>query len=62
MRIGIVGAARIGGTAARSWSRAAYDVLISVSRQPDLLAARASQAPRPYPQAPRPMPWPKPTS
>jgi predicted dinucleotide-binding enzyme len=43
MRIAIVGAGHIGGTAARSWSRAGHDVLISFSRHPDQLAARAGE-------------------
>lgn len=41
MRIAIVGAGRIGGNAAGLWSRAGHDVLISFSRHPDQLAARA---------------------
>jgi predicted dinucleotide-binding enzyme len=43
MRIAIVGAGRIGGTVARSWSRAGHDVLISFSRHRDQLAARAAE-------------------
>jgi 8-hydroxy-5-deazaflavin:NADPH oxidoreductase len=43
MRIAIVGAGRIGGNAARSWSRAGHDVVISFSRDPDQLAARAAE-------------------
>jgi predicted dinucleotide-binding enzyme len=43
MRIAIVGAGRIGGNGARSWSRAGHDVLISFSRHPDQLAARAAE-------------------
>jgi predicted dinucleotide-binding enzyme len=43
MRIAIVGAGRIGGNAARAWSRAGHDVLISFSRHPDQLAARAAE-------------------
>jgi hypothetical protein len=43
MRIAIVGAGRIGGNAARSWSRAGHDVLISFSRHPDRLATRAAE-------------------
>lgn len=43
MRIAIVGAGRIGGNAARLWSRAGHDVLISFSRDPDRLAARAAE-------------------
>lgn len=41
MRIAIIGAGRIGGNAARLWSRAGHDVLITFSRDPDRLAARA---------------------
>ena len=43
MRIAIVGAGRIGGNATRLWSRAGHDVLISFSRHPDQLAARAAE-------------------
>jgi predicted dinucleotide-binding enzyme len=43
VRIAIVGAGRIGGNAARLWSRAGHDVLISFSRHPDQLAARAAE-------------------
>jgi 3-hydroxyisobutyrate dehydrogenase-like beta-hydroxyacid dehydrogenase len=43
MRIGILGAGRIGGNAARLWSRAGHDVLISFSRHPDELPARAAE-------------------
>lgn len=43
MRIAIVGAGRIGGNAARLWSRAGHDVLICFSRHPDQLAARAAE-------------------
>jgi predicted dinucleotide-binding enzyme len=43
MRIAIVGAGRIGGNAARSWSRGGHDVLISFSRHPDQLATRAAE-------------------
>jgi 8-hydroxy-5-deazaflavin:NADPH oxidoreductase len=42
VRIAIVGAGRIGGNAARLWSRAGHDVLICFSRHPDQLAARAA--------------------
>jgi 8-hydroxy-5-deazaflavin:NADPH oxidoreductase len=42
VRIGILGAGRIGGNAAHLWSRAGHDVLISFSRDPDGLPARAS--------------------
>jgi 8-hydroxy-5-deazaflavin:NADPH oxidoreductase len=40
--IGILGPGRIGGNAARLWSRAGHDVLISCSRDPDGLPARAA--------------------
>lgn len=43
MRITILGAGRIGGNAARWWSWAGHDVLISFSRHPDELAARAAE-------------------
>jgi 8-hydroxy-5-deazaflavin:NADPH oxidoreductase len=43
VRIAIVGAGRIGGNAARLWSRAGHDVLVCFSRRPDQLAARASE-------------------
>ena len=43
MRIAIVGAGRIGGNAARLWSRAGHDVLVCFSRHPDELAARAAE-------------------
>jgi 8-hydroxy-5-deazaflavin:NADPH oxidoreductase len=43
MRLAIVGAGRIGGNAARLWSRAGHDVLICFSRHPDQLAARAAE-------------------
>jgi predicted dinucleotide-binding enzyme len=42
VRIAILGAGRIGGNAARLWSRAGHDVLISFSRDPDSLPARAA--------------------
>ena len=43
VRIAIVGAGRIGGNAARLWSRAGHDVAICLSRHPDRLAAHAAQ-------------------
>jgi 8-hydroxy-5-deazaflavin:NADPH oxidoreductase len=43
VRIAIVGAGRIGGNAARLWSRAGHDVLISFSRHPDQLTTRAAE-------------------
>jgi 8-hydroxy-5-deazaflavin:NADPH oxidoreductase len=42
VRIGILGPGRIGGNAARLWSRAGHDVLISFSRHPDELPGRAA--------------------
>jgi predicted dinucleotide-binding enzyme len=42
VRIAIVGAGRIGGNAARLWSRAGHDVLICFSRHTDQLVARAA--------------------
>jgi 8-hydroxy-5-deazaflavin:NADPH oxidoreductase len=42
VRIAILGAGHIGGNAARLWSRAGHDVLISFSRNPDRLRARAA--------------------
>jgi predicted dinucleotide-binding enzyme len=41
VRIAILGAGRIGGNAARFWSRAGHDVVICFSRHPGQLAARA---------------------
>jgi 8-hydroxy-5-deazaflavin:NADPH oxidoreductase len=43
VRIAILGAGRIGGNAARLWSRAGHDVLISFSREPDTLPPRAPE-------------------
>jgi len=43
MRLAILGAGRIGGNAARVWSRAGHDVTICFSRHPDQLAARAAE-------------------
>ena len=43
VRIGILGPGRIGGNAARLWSRAGHDVLISCSRDPDSLPTRAAE-------------------
>jgi 8-hydroxy-5-deazaflavin:NADPH oxidoreductase len=43
VRIAILGAGRIGGNAARLWSRAGHDVLISFSRDPEALPARAAE-------------------
>jgi 8-hydroxy-5-deazaflavin:NADPH oxidoreductase len=43
VHIAILGAGRIGGNAARFWSRAGHDVLICFSRHPGQLAARAAE-------------------
>jgi 8-hydroxy-5-deazaflavin:NADPH oxidoreductase len=43
VRIAILGAGRIGGNAARLWSQAGHDVLISFSRDPEALPARAAE-------------------
>jgi 8-hydroxy-5-deazaflavin:NADPH oxidoreductase len=43
VRIAIVGAGRIGGNAARLWSRAGHDVVICFSRHPAELGARAAE-------------------
>jgi predicted dinucleotide-binding enzyme len=43
VRIAIVGAGRIGGNAARLWSRAGHDVVICFSRHPTELDARAAE-------------------
>jgi 8-hydroxy-5-deazaflavin:NADPH oxidoreductase len=43
VRIAIVGAGRIGGNAARLWSRAGHDVVICFSRHPAELGARATE-------------------
>src|ERR1019366_5128558 len=37
MRVGIVGAGRIGGNAARLFAQAGHDVMVSFSRDPDKL-------------------------
>jgi len=42
MRIGIIGAGRIGGNAGRLFSRAGHEVVLSYSRDPARLAARAA--------------------
>ena len=41
MKIGIVGAGRIGGNLATQWARRGHDVLLSFKRDPDELAAMA---------------------
>src|SRR5512132_875377 len=43
MRIGIIGAGRIGGNAARLFARAGHDLLLSFSRDADRLAALAAE-------------------
>jgi len=43
VHIAIVGAGRIGGNAARLWSRAGHDVLVCFSRDPAQLDARAAE-------------------
>jgi predicted dinucleotide-binding enzyme len=43
MRIGVIGAGRIGGNAARLWAQAGHQVLLSFSRDPEELQARARQ-------------------
>jgi predicted dinucleotide-binding enzyme len=43
MRIGIIGAGRIGGNAARLFAKAGHDVLVSFSREPDKLEALAAE-------------------
>ena len=42
MRIGVIGAGRIGGNAARLFAEAGHDVLVSYSRDPDKLQALAA--------------------
>jgi predicted dinucleotide-binding enzyme len=43
MRIGIIGAGRIGGNAARLFAKAGHDVLVSFSRDPQKLEALAAE-------------------
>ena len=43
MRIGVIGAGRIGGNAARLFAHAGHDVLVSYSRDPDKLQAVAAR-------------------
>jgi 8-hydroxy-5-deazaflavin:NADPH oxidoreductase len=43
LHIAIIGAGRIGGNAARAWSRAGHDVRIAFSRKPEQLPARAAE-------------------
>jgi predicted dinucleotide-binding enzyme len=43
MKIGIIGAGNIGGNAARLWSRAGHQVLVSFSRDPSSLEALAQE-------------------
>jgi predicted dinucleotide-binding enzyme len=42
VRIGVIGAGRIGGNIARLWAQAGHDVLVSYSRDPDALRRRAA--------------------
>jgi predicted dinucleotide-binding enzyme len=42
MKIGIVGAGRIGGNAASLWAKARHEVMLSYSREPENLEQRAS--------------------
>ena len=42
MKIGVIGAGRIGGNAARLFAAAGHDVLLSFSRDPDRLAEQAA--------------------
>ena len=42
MKIGVIGAGRIGGNAARLFAAAGHDVLLSFSRDPDRLAGQAA--------------------
>lgn len=43
MRIGVIGAGRIGGNAARLWVAAGHEVLLSFSRDPSRLEAAAAE-------------------
>ena len=43
MRIGVIGAGRIGGNAARLFAQSGHDVLVSYSRDPDKLQAVAAR-------------------
>ncbi len=42
MRIGVIGAGRIGGNIAERWSSAGHEVMLSFSRSPERLAAQAA--------------------
>jgi predicted dinucleotide-binding enzyme len=42
MKIGVIGAGRIGGNAGRLFAAAGHDVLLSFSRDPDRLAEQAA--------------------
>jgi predicted dinucleotide-binding enzyme len=44
VKIGIVGAGRIGGNLATQWARRGHDVLLSFKRDPDELDAMADAA------------------
>lgn len=46
MRIGILGAGKIGATAARLFARAGHEVALSNSRGPESLAATVAEANR----------------
>src|SRR3954449_11957789 len=43
VRIGVIGAGRIGANAARLWRHAGHDVMLSFSRDPAALEARAAE-------------------
>jgi predicted dinucleotide-binding enzyme len=43
MRIGVIGAGRIGSNAARLWAAAGHELMLSFSRDPERLAQRASE-------------------
>ena len=44
MKVGVVGAGRIGGNLATQWARRGHDVMLSFKRDPDELAAMAAAA------------------
>ena len=43
MRIGVIGAGRIGGNAARLWAQAGHELMLSYSRDPAKLEAQAAE-------------------
>jgi 8-hydroxy-5-deazaflavin:NADPH oxidoreductase len=43
VRIGVIGAGRIGGNAARLWARAGHELMLSYSRDPAKLEAQAAE-------------------